>query len=230
MPLQCRTGKSYICNVLGNHACDELKSVLYCRSFELIDEFNYNMDNMDRVLKKYIKPDFLVLDDFLISEVNKKVAANLFKVLKYGNNMRTTIICSQLDPKEWHKNLGGNILENSIVDRILPKSQPLILSGDSIRKARQQCLMPPLICGIVYRRLAHSKRFMWHQPSVLRGINKCDLDGTNRPTYSLAVWKANKNKKLLIIKGAYALKFRMNNINTQDDNIKCYPFYMMMFL
>lgn len=133
----CGTGKSYMCNALGAHACNELYSVLYCRTFEFIDDLNYNMDDIERVLKKYTKPDVLILDDFLISEVNKKEAENLFKVLEYRNNTKSTIICSQLEPKEWHKNLGGSIMADSIVDRILPKAYTLILSGDSMRKTKQ---------------------------------------------------------------------------------------------
>lgn len=117
-------------------ACNELYSVLYCRTFEFIGDLNYNMDNIKRVLKKYTKLNVLILDDFLISEVNKKEAENLFKVLEYRNNTKSTIICSQLEPKEWHKNLGGSIMADSIVDRILPKAYTLILSGDSMRKTK----------------------------------------------------------------------------------------------
>ncbi|WP_424945038.1 ATP-binding protein [Breznakia blatticola] len=38
----CDTGKSFIVNALGNHACDNSHSTFYCRIFEFIDDFLIN--------------------------------------------------------------------------------------------------------------------------------------------------------------------------------------------
>lgn len=137
----CGTGKSYICNALGNHACESGYSVLYCRLFEYVSEANLeklSYGEAIRTINKYTKPEVLIIDDFLIHEINEQEAALLFKVLEYRYGNKTTIISSQLEPKEWHKHLGGYILADSILDRILPNSYRLILSGNSLRQEQQE--------------------------------------------------------------------------------------------
>lgn len=133
----CGTGKSYLCNALGNHACEECFSVLYCRLFELLSEANIEKmmyGEATKTISKYAKPDVLIIDDFLIHEITETETAQLFRVLEYRYGQKSTIIGSQVEPKEWHKNLGGYILADSILDRILPNSYKLILSGKSLRE------------------------------------------------------------------------------------------------
>lgn len=136
----CGTGKSYICNALGNHACDECFSVLYCRLFEFLSEANTEKimnGEATRTISRYAKPDVLIIDDFLIHEITESETAQLFKVLEYRYGQKSTIISSQVEPKEWHKNLGGYVLADSILDRILPNSYKLIMSGASLREQEE---------------------------------------------------------------------------------------------
>lgn len=135
----CGTGKSYLSNALAVNACEARYTAYYCRTFELLSDIRQHEmlgDDMNRYLKKYIKPDLLILDDFLISSITEKDAINLYKIqeLRYGH--KSTIIASQLEPKEWHKRLGGTIMADSILDRILPNSYKIILSGDSLRNKK----------------------------------------------------------------------------------------------
>lgn len=44
------------------------------------------------------------------------------------------IISSQLEISEWHKQLGGNILADGVLDRLFSSAYKIILSGDSLRK------------------------------------------------------------------------------------------------
>ena len=42
-------------------------------------------------------------------------------------------VCSQFEPNEWHDKLGGNLLADSIVNRIISNAYQLILEGESRR-------------------------------------------------------------------------------------------------
>lgn len=134
----CGTGKSYLSNALGNNACDHSYSVLYTRMFEILADTNTSMIYEENALKglmnTYVKPDLLIIDDFLISSISTKEAETIFKILEYRSINKSTIINSQLEPEEWHKSLGGSILADSILDRILPKAYKIVLNGDSLRK------------------------------------------------------------------------------------------------
>lgn len=132
----CGTGKSFLCNALGMNALEELYTVKYVRMFELLAQTNIYESLSDTGLKqleKYVKPNLLIIDDFLIHPVTIKETETLFRLFEYRYHQKSTIVCSQLEPEEWHRHLGSGILADSILDRILPNAYTLILSGDSLR-------------------------------------------------------------------------------------------------
>ena len=103
------------------------------------------MTNSDRLMngdsyksiRKLVKPDVLVIDDFMNQKLTDRECIDLFKIMEYREGKKSTIVASQLEPKEWHKNLGGNILADSILDRITSNAFKLTLSGDSMRKSQK---------------------------------------------------------------------------------------------
>lgn len=132
----CGTGKSFIANALGNHACENSYTTFYSRLFEFLDDCHqeYLMtESIKKTINKYAKYDVLIIDDFLISAVQEVEAQRIFQLLEYRYGKKSTIVCSQLEPTEWHVNLGGGILADSILDRIIPSAYELILFGESNR-------------------------------------------------------------------------------------------------
>lgn len=106
----CGTGKSYLSNALAVNAYNGRHTAYYCRMFELLNDITSQEllgADMNRSLRKYLKPDVLVIDDFLINCITEKESTNLYKILEYRYGTRSTIIGSQLEPKEWHKRLGA---------------------------------------------------------------------------------------------------------------------------
>lgn len=86
-------------------------------------------------MRKYIQPSVLIIDDFLITPLDEKECFDLFTLLDYRiSSVGSVIICSQLEITEWHKQLGGNILADGVLDRLSSKSYKIIISGDSLRK------------------------------------------------------------------------------------------------
>lgn len=132
----CGTGKSFIANALGNHACENSYTAFYCRIFEFIDACNQEQlisGTISKTIRKYSKYDVLIIDDFLVNSLINKEAHYVFQLFEYRYGSKSTIVCSQLEPKEWHTNLGGEILADSILDRILSNAYELVLYGESMR-------------------------------------------------------------------------------------------------
>lgn len=127
----CGTGKTYIANALASDACRKLHRVVYCRMFELTSD-TAQLD-LKRLKNRYVKPDVLVIDDFANIAVGERDSMEIFKLMEYRYGVKTTIIASQLDPSEWHRNFGGGILADSILDRIISNSYKVILGGESLR-------------------------------------------------------------------------------------------------
>ena len=86
-----------------------------------------------RLKRRYISPDVLVIDDFANTRLSEEEALQIFKVMEYRYDYKSTIIASQLKPTEWHRNFGASQLADSILDRIVSNSYRIILSGDSLR-------------------------------------------------------------------------------------------------
>lgn len=127
----CGTGKSYIANALASDACRKLHRCLYCRMFELISDIKHM--ETQRLKRRYLNPDVLVIDDFANARLNEEETLQIFKVMEYRYGSKTTIIASQLDPEEWHRNFGASLLADSILDRVVSNAYKIILSGDSLR-------------------------------------------------------------------------------------------------
>lgn len=132
----CGTGKSFIANALASNACRLFHTALYCRMFEILQVTNNERlmtGDTIKSIKKFIKPDLLVIDDFMNQKLSERECIDLFKIMEYREGRGSTIVASQLEPKEWHRNLGGNILADSILDRVTANAYKLTLAGDSRR-------------------------------------------------------------------------------------------------
>lgn len=133
----CGTGKSFIINALGNHACDSQYSVRYVRMYELMSELveeRMMEGSCMRSIKKYSQPDLLIIDDFLLGPINEKEAIDLFALIDFRYSKSSTIIGSQLEISEWHKRIGGALTADSVLDRLTSNAYRLVLYGDSMRK------------------------------------------------------------------------------------------------
>lgn len=133
----CGTGKSFISNSLGNLTCENGYTTYYCRIFEFLDDCHQEYlltQTIKKTISKYSKFDVLIIDDFLISIVQEREAHHIFQLFEYRYGLKSTIVCSQLEPSEWHHNLGGKLIADSILDRIIPNAYELVLYGESNRK------------------------------------------------------------------------------------------------
>ena len=107
-----------------------------------------------RAYQRFIQPDVLIIDDFLIYNLNEQEIIDIFKIMEYRHNRNSTIFCSQYDPVEWHRRLGADPLAESIIDRIISNSYKMILAGDSLRS---------------FKRVPFPFNWIWHFSSEMRG-------------------------------------------------------------
>ena len=129
------SGKSFIANGLGIHACEAGYTVKYTRMIELLSDLEISrlQGNYRFQLKQLSKIDLLIIDDFLLSNTSQHEQQELMEVIEKRSRDRATIFCSQMDIEEWHRRLGGSAIADSILDRIIPKAYQLILKGESMR-------------------------------------------------------------------------------------------------
>ena len=117
------SGKSYLAKALAVMAC-----VRYMVCYEHCETFLESMvalkqldyQKYQKKIRHYIKLDLLVLDDFLLHTItDEREIKVLFEIMEKRNELsRSTIVCSQRDPKSWPAMiLNDEVSSNSIMKR-----------------------------------------------------------------------------------------------------------------
>ncbi len=82
------------------------------------------------------KTAVLILDDFGLEVLNAPQWKDLLEVLEDRYGASSTIITSQLEPKEWHSVIGDETIADAICDRLVHNAHRVKLGGESIRKTK----------------------------------------------------------------------------------------------
>lgn len=90
-----------------------------------------------RLLQRLAKAKVLIIDDLGIEPLGAPERKHLYEVLEDRCTVSSTIVTSQLDPKDWHAMIGEATIADSIADRLVHNSHRIKLSGESMRKSRK---------------------------------------------------------------------------------------------
>lgn len=131
-------GKSYIACALGQKACRDGYVVIYRRTSRLFDELAQARADGTYLLalRRFAKASVLILDDFGLERLGAAERRALLDILEDRYDVSSTIITSQLDPKNWHAVIDDATAADSICDRLVHNAHRIKLSGESIRKTR----------------------------------------------------------------------------------------------
>lgn len=117
-------GKSYLAKAIGIKACSRY-NVGYFHSEELLESMvvlkEQDYEKYARRMKKYLKWELIILDDFLLHTItDEREIKILFELLEKRNEQRrSTIVCSQRDPENWQAMiLNDEVSANSIMKRV----------------------------------------------------------------------------------------------------------------
>lgn len=131
-------GKSYIAQALGNAACRRLIRTRYTRLQDVCDDLNRSRVAGDGTyyerMDDYKTVPFLIVDDFLTTPVATQNAVDLFEIMEARENRRATLIASQLEPNEWYLRIEGELMADSILNRIATAARYVDLEGPNMRE------------------------------------------------------------------------------------------------
>lgn len=130
------SGKTWISNALGVHACRSRKRVKYIRLPDLLMDLETAriQGTYRKMIKQLGKLDLLILDEFLLTSVNETEVNNILEIMELRCNKKSTILCSQWTPEGWYQKLGGGPVADAILDRIINSSYRILLEGSSMRE------------------------------------------------------------------------------------------------
>lgn len=131
------TGKSYLGCCLAKQACRKRRSARYIRLPDLLmerDELAATERSDAKILKKYARYELLVIDEWLTEDIDDLEISFLFELIERRYCEKSTVLCTQYKPSEWHGRLGGGVQADAMVDRLVHGSIRINLGDVNVRK------------------------------------------------------------------------------------------------
>ena len=129
-------GKTHLASALAYSACLNGHSALFASAIDIVNTLaaSQNTGRMKQELKKYLKPDLLLIDELGFLPVDKKGADLLFQAISMRYENTSTIITTNRPYKEWPGIFNNDsTLTSAILDRLLHHADTVIIEGPSYR-------------------------------------------------------------------------------------------------
>lgn len=130
------TGKSYLACCMAKQACRMRRSTRYIRLPDLLmerDELAATERSDAKIQRKYARYELLVIDEWLTEDV-EDVAIRFLLELVEGRYMdRSTVLCTQYSPADWHGRLGGGVQADAMIDRLVHGAVRIDLGDVNVR-------------------------------------------------------------------------------------------------
>lgn len=138
------TGKSHIVQSVGRQLIREGFTVYYRSIFDCVRDFLHDeaFEGHDKILKRYLTPDLLILDDMGMKQLPKKSGEFLFEIIMRRHELRSTVMTSNRPLEDWGKLIGDVPAASAILDRFLQDAELIEITGRSYRLKGQSAAAP----------------------------------------------------------------------------------------
>lgn len=128
-------GKSYLAQAIGYEAIKQGMAVLYRSIFDVVRDFLHEeaMNQDDKLLARYLKPDLLVIDDMGMKQLPRRSGEVLFEIMMRRYETRSTVMTSNRPLEDWGKLIGDVPSATAILDRFLHHAEVVAITGKSYR-------------------------------------------------------------------------------------------------
>ena len=91
-------------------------------------------DSYYRKMDEYKTVRLLIIDNFMTTPIETRNAIDLFEIMEAREHRRATLIASQLEPNEWYLRIEGELMADSILNRIATGARYIDLDGPNMRE------------------------------------------------------------------------------------------------
>lgn len=131
------TGKSFLACCIAKQACRMRRSARYIRLPDLLmerDELAAVERSDAKILKRYARYELLVIDEWLTEDVDDVAIRFLLELVERRYMDRSTVLCTQYSPADWHGRLGGGVQADALIDRLVHGAVRIDLGDVNVRK------------------------------------------------------------------------------------------------
>jgi DNA replication protein DnaC len=128
-------GKTHLAQAIGYEAIKQGFTVGYRSIFDLVRDFLADdaLQQRDRVLQRYLKPDLVIIDDMGLRALPKHSGEYLLEVIMRRYETRSTIMTSNRPLEDWGKLLQDVPTAGAVLDRFLHHATVIAITGESYR-------------------------------------------------------------------------------------------------
>lgn len=138
----CGLGKTHLAIAMAHQACLAGHSVLFTTAIDLINVLSAAQaaHRLDQELRRYAKPDVLLLDELGYLPIDRYGADLLFQVISARYERGSIILTTNRAFKDWAVMFNNDAtLTSAVLDRLVHHHELIIVEGPSyrIRKAKK---------------------------------------------------------------------------------------------
>jgi DNA replication protein DnaC len=130
------TGKTFLARALAYRACQANRRVVLIPAPRMLNDLHGAElhGRLERALRKYVKAELLVLDDFAVLEMDPAQAKLAFEVIseRYEYRRSTAITTNRLF-KDWPKVFPDALNAQVIAERLTERAERFVLDGKGFR-------------------------------------------------------------------------------------------------
>ena len=129
-------GKTHLAIALAYRACIDGHKVLYSSATAMVNDLvsAQAQHRLSEALKRYTRPNVLLIDELGYLPIDKLGADLLFQVISERYEQQSTILTTNLIFKNWAQIFAGDTTITSVaLDRLLHHHELIIIEGNSYR-------------------------------------------------------------------------------------------------
>jgi DNA replication protein DnaC len=133
-------GKTHLSSALAYQACLHGYSVLYASAIDIINTLSAasSAGRLKTELKKFVKPDILLMDELGYLPIDKIGADLLFQVISQRYEVGSIILTTNKPFKKWPDIFNNDsTLTSAVLDRLLHHAETIVVEGKSYRMKDQ---------------------------------------------------------------------------------------------
>ena len=129
-------GKTFLAKCIGFAACNANKKVLFTSAMDMINQLiAADVDHsLVKKLSIYTSADLLIVDELGYLALGDKGSDLFFQIISARRQNGSTLITTNLPFAEWGKIFNSTTVAAAIADRLVYRSEILILEGSSYRR------------------------------------------------------------------------------------------------
>lgn len=133
------TGKSHLMQALGLESIKQGRVVYYRSVFDVVRDFleDEALGGIEKVLRRYLKPDLLLIDDMGMKHLPKRSGEHLMEIIHRRHETRSTVMTSNRPIEDWGKLVSDVPTATAILDRFLEHAEIITITGKSYRLRNQ---------------------------------------------------------------------------------------------